>query len=144
MGTTITLQFDVSEQDPGEQISATKPSVLVADDEHHILDLVDAVLTDSDYSVECVGSGEEAMDRLKAQDFDLLISDLRMPGIGGRELVEWVQQNDKNAKVLLLTGDVASGEMKEFIASSGVRCLSKPFRIGELSEAVERVFSSGP
>ena len=142
VGSTFTLQFDVSE-DPGDDVTATKSRVLVVDDEHHILDLVDEVLTDSDYRVECVGSGEEAMDRLRVQDFDLLISDLRMPGIGGRELVEWVQRNDKSAKVLLLTGDVASGEMRDFIASSGARCLSKPFRIGELIEAVEQVFSSG-
>ncbi len=142
VGTSFALQFDVSEEDPGDEVNCTKPTVLVADDEHHILDLVNTVLTDSDYRVECVGSGEEAMDRLKSQDFDLLISDLRMPGIGGRELVEWVQQYDTNAKVLLLTGDVASREMKEFIAGSGAQCLSKPFRIGELIEAVEQVFSS--
>ena len=143
VGTKFTLQFDVSAEDPGDDVTATKSRVLVVDDEHHILDLVDEVLPDSDYSVECVGSGEEAMDRLTVQDFDLLISDLRMPGISGRELVEWVRQNDKNAKVLLLTGDVASGEMRDFIASSGARCLAKPFRIGELIEAVEQVFSSG-
>ena len=86
VGTTFSLQFDVSQQD--DEVTGPRPTVLVADDEHHILDLVNTVLTDSDYSVECVGSGEEAMDRLKRQDFDLLISDLRMPGIGGRELVE--------------------------------------------------------
>ncbi len=137
-GTTFTLSFPVTEGDPDPEVGDKRPPrVLVADDEHHILDLVDAVLSDTDYEVECVGSGEEAIAKLQASEFDLVISDLRMPGIGGREVVEWIQSEGKNAEVLLLTGDVASREMKDFISRSGISCLSKPFRIGELVEAVE-------
>ncbi len=137
-GTTFTLNFPVTEGDPDPGVGDKRPPrVLVADDEHHILDLVDAVLSDTDYEVECVGSGEEAIAKLQSTEFDLVISDLRMPGVGGREVVEWIQSEGKNSEVLLLTGDVASREMKDFISRSGVSCLSKPFRIGELVEAVE-------
>ena len=141
-GTTFRLDFPLAELDPDHDLSTRKPRVLVADDEHHILDLVDAVLSESDYEVECVPTGEAAMEKLGERDYDLLISDLRMPGIGGRELVEWVRSEGKSSKILLLTGDVASREMKDFIASSGVQYLSKPFRIGELIEAVEAAFES--
>jgi len=141
-GTTFRLDFPLAELDPDHDLSTRKPRVLVADDEHHILDLVDAVLSESDYEVECVPTGEAAIEKLGEHDYDLLISDLRMPGIGGRELVEWVRSEGKSSKILLLTGDVASREMKDFIASSGVQYLSKPFRIGELIEAVEAAFES--
>ena len=142
-GTTFTLDFPVASDDSGSgNHKDEKRRVLVADDEPHILDLVAAVLSDADCEVECVATGEEAIERLEKSDFDLLISDLRMPGIGGRELIEWVRAEGKDPKLLLLTGDVASREMKEFISRSGASCLSKPFRIGELVGAVEDVFDS--
>ena len=137
-GTTFTLNFPLAEAAPGPEIDCDRPHrVLVADDEHHILDLVDSVLSDADCEVECVGSGAEAISRLEAKDFDLVISDMRMPGIGGREIVEWIRSKGKSGAVLLLTGDLASREMKEFISRSGVPCLAKPFQIGELRDAVE-------
>ena len=141
-GTTFTLDFPLVDIHPDDEVSTGKLRVLVADDEHHILDLVDAVLSESDYAVECVPTGEAAMEKLEDRDYDLLISDLRMPGIGGRELVEWVRSEGKTSKILLLTGDVASREMKDFIASSGSQYLSKPFRIGELIDAVRAAFDA--
>ena len=144
-GTTFTLKFPLAEADREIEVDLDRPRrILVADDEHHILDLVDAVLSDADCEVECVGSGAEAISRLEAADFDLVISDMRMPGIGGREVIEWIRSQGKGGEVLLLTGDVASREMKEFIALSGVSCLSKPFRIGELVDAVEAALGSSP
>lgn len=122
---------------------ATLRRVLVADDEHHILDLVEAVLG-SGFALECVPSGEAALEKLEAGDYDLLISDLRMPGIGGRELIEWVHNQGKDTRVMLLTGDVASKDVKEFISDSGADCLRKPFRISELTEAVDRIFADEP
>ena len=144
-GTTFSLIFPLEERNPDSEVGDEGPRrILVADDEHHILDLVEAVLSNADCEVECVASGEEAIARLQEKEFDLVVSDLRMPGISGRELVEWMRSEGKTAGVLLLTGDVASREMKEFIASSGVSCLAKPFRIGELVAAVETTLGTSP
>ena len=144
-GTTFTLKFPLVETDSESEAARERPRrVLVADDEHHILDLVDAVLSDANCDVECVGSGAEAISRLEANDFDLVISDMRMPEIGGREIIEWIRSHDKKGAVLLLTGDVASRELKEFVVRSGVSCLSKPFRIGELVDAVETALGFSP
>ena len=144
-GTTFSLIFPLEERNPDSEVGDEGPRrILVADDEHHILDLVEAVLSNADCEVECVASGEEAIARLQEKEFNLVVSDLRMPGISGRELVEWMRSEGKTAGVLLLTGDVASREMKEFIASSGVSCLAKPFRIRELVAAVETTLGTSP
>ncbi len=144
-GTTFTLSFPQAEGDSETTVDSPRPRrVLVADDEHHILDLVDAVLSDEECEVECVASGEEAISRLEARDFDLIISDMRMSGIGGREVIEWIRSHGKSGEVLVLTGDLASREMKDFVARSGVSSLSKPFRIGELIDAVETALASSP
>jgi signal transduction histidine kinase/ActR/RegA family two-component response regulator len=141
-GTTFTIEFALVEDD-GESVdeAADKKRVLVVDDEHNILDLVAAILPSEDFSVDCAGSGEEGISKLERNDYDLLISDLRMPGVGGRELVEWARANNKKAEVLLLTGDIVSTDMKDFITTSGVSCLRKPFKIDELLSVVEGVLA---
>lgn len=143
-GTTFTIEFPLAEADSKSDDGAvTKKRVLVVDDERNILDLVEAVLSEENFSVECAGSGEEGIEMLKGRDYDLLISDLRMPGIGGRELLEWARANNIQGRVLMLTGDIVSKDMKEFIANSGASWLRKPFKIEELLTSVENVLASG-
>ena len=141
-GTTFTIEFPLAEDDiESDEEAVTKKRVLVVDDERNILDLVEAVLSEEDFNVVCAGSGEEGIEKLERGDYDPLISDLRMPGIGGRELVEWARANNKQPHVLMLTGDIVSKDMKEFIANSGASCLRKPFKIDELLTTVESVLA---
>jgi DNA-binding response OmpR family regulator len=64
-----------------------------------------------------------------------------MPGVSGRELVEWTRKNRQNTRVLLLSGDVAHKDVNEFAKSCGVHFLSKPFSVSELTKAVQRLSS---
>ena len=144
-GTIFSIEFPLIEADSTGVAAGVETAlrrVLVADDEHHILDLVEAILGSS-FALDCVPSGEAALEKLRSGEYDLLISDLRMPGIGGRDLVQWIRDEGKDTRVMLLTGDVASKDIKEFISESDADCLAKPFRISELTEAVDRVFSDG-
>lgn len=116
-------------------------AVLAVDDEEHITELIDVVLSDLGHRVDCVNNGEAALEYAAKNEYNLVICDFKMPGMNGRELIHRLLESGKSFRFLLLTGDVVSKEVREFIGSSGLNCLPKPFRIGELAEAVERVLA---
>jgi signal transduction histidine kinase len=79
------------------------PRILIVDDDDHVRDaLVDEL--SPHYSVEAVGSGGEAMDALVAQQYDVIISDLKMPDRDGIEVLEFARQHQRDPVRVLLTG----------------------------------------
>ena len=116
-------------------------AVLIVDDEDHITELIDSVLQHSGYRTDCLNDGAQAIESLKQKEYDILICDLHMPGMSGRDLIEWSRVNRPNMRVLLLSGDVARTDTGEFARSCGAHFLSKPFNVSELSKAVQRLFS---
>jgi two-component system NtrC family sensor kinase len=116
-------------------------AVLIVDDEDHITELIDSVLQHSGYRTDCLNDGAQAIELLKQKEYDILICDLHMPGMSGRDLIEWSRVNRPNMRVLLLSGDVARTDTGEFARSCGAHFLSKPFNVSELSKAVQRLFS---
>ncbi len=148
-GATFTIELPVTnaaemEQDSGSgdaRLLAPGRSVLIVDDEDHITELIDSVLQYSGYRTERLNDGAPAIELLKQEEYDILICDLHMPGIGGRDLVEWCRVNRKNMRILLLSGDVARKDSREFAKSCGAHFLSKPFSVAELTQAVQRLSS---
>jgi two-component system NtrC family sensor kinase len=128
-----------SSDDSGMKMSSR--SVLIVDDEDHITELVESVLQACGYRTDRLNEGGPAIELLKKKEYDILICDLHMPGTNGRDLVEWVRSNRKDIRVLLLSGDVARAETKEFVRTCGAHFLSKPFSISELTKAVQRLSS---
>jgi two-component system NtrC family sensor kinase len=116
-------------------------SVLIVDDEAHITELIESVLQNCGYQTDRLNDGAPAIEFLKAREYDILICDLHMPGISGRELIEWTRQNRQNVRILLLSGDVARQETNDFAKHYGIHFLSKPFSISELKKAVQRLAS---
>ena len=148
-GTTFTIELPavtgIEAQDdsaPDDPLFLTPDrSVLIVDDETHITELIESVLQNYGYQTYRLNDGAPAMELLKAKDYDILICDLHMPGISGRELIEWTRQNRQNVRILLLSGDVARQETNEFAKAYGVHFLSKPFSVSELTKAVQRLAS---
>ncbi len=107
-------------------------SVLVVDDEPSVLELQMAILDSVGASPVGAQSGAEAIERLKSREFDLIVSDLRMPGaVSGKELFRWVEAHRPAAvpRFLFVTGDTIAEA--EFLKSTPVRCLLKPFTMEE-------------
>lgn len=109
-----------------------RASVLVVDDEPSVLDLQMAILDSVGATAVGVGSGAEAIELLEQREFDLIVSDLRMPGrISGKELFRWVE-TERPAAVrgfVFVTGDTI-GEA-EFLESTKAPCILKPFTMEE-------------
>lgn len=116
-------------------------SVLIVDDEEHITELIDNVLQDCGYRTERTNDGARAIELLKQNGYDILICDLLMPGVSGRDLIEWSRVNRQNMRTLLLSGDLARLNLPEFAGSCGAHFLSKPFGVADLIKAVRRLSS---
>jgi len=113
-------------------------SVLVVEDESALAVAVTDALRDAGYVVVRAADGEEALERIGQQPFDLVICDLKMPRLDGkafyRALAEAVPSLAQ--RVVFMTGDVAGTDAEQFLQDSGCRWLAKPFRLADLVKAV--------
>ena len=112
--------------------------ILVVDDEDCIRDIMCCMLAPTGYQCTAVSSGSEALAKLDSGgEFDLLLSDLMMPGLNGIELLELAAQKHPHISALLVTAaDKRSG--LDAIESKGCNYLLKPFSREQLLEAVRR------
>jgi hydroxymethylpyrimidine pyrophosphatase-like HAD family hydrolase/CheY-like chemotaxis protein len=93
---------------------------------------------DGMYQAEACGSGEEALKRLAEAHFDLLISDLRLPGIDGLTLIERGRQLNPGMRAILITA-FGSPELEERAQQQANAYLAKPFTLQDILRSVERV-----
>jgi two-component system cell cycle sensor histidine kinase/response regulator CckA len=118
-------------------------SILVVEDEAKLASAVVDALRDAGYIVEHAPDGEAALSKVKAQAFDLVICDLKMPRVDGmgfyRELS--AAAPGLSRRVIFVTGDVAGTDAETFLEESGCRWLAKPFRLGDLLRAVRDTLS---
>jgi signal transduction histidine kinase/CheY-like chemotaxis protein len=107
-------------------------SVLVVDDEPSVLELQIAIL--ETYGAQATGarSGAEARDLLRERPFDLVVTDLRMPGeVSGQDLYRWarVERPGLASRFVFVTGDTMSESALAFLETTGRRCVQKPFSV---------------
>ncbi|MDD4985913.1 MAG: PAS domain S-box protein [Dehalococcoidales bacterium] len=115
--------------------------ILVVDDEPAILAFLKKVLGGEGYDVTTAGSGREALEMIKEQGYDLIISDVKMPGLSGAELYDELGEiaPSLQKRVIFITGDVISTDTNEFLKGTRVPCVPKPFDITGLKKEVNRV-----
>ncbi|HUS82961.1 MAG TPA: ATP-binding protein [Dehalococcoidia bacterium] len=115
--------------------------VLVVDDEESILALLRDVLAADGHRVDTARNGEEALTHLAEHGYDLLITDIKMPGMGGQALYQRVKQMDSELakNTVFITGDTVSVETRNFLHRVQNVCLAKPFKIREVKETLNRL-----
>jgi excisionase family DNA binding protein len=106
-----------------------RPRVLVADDEAAIRDMLAKALALADYDVETVADGRTAIDRLRVATYDLLITDLRMPGIDGLTVIREARRLRADLPVVIITGYSSESSAIEAIDLGVAGYLTKPFRV---------------
>jgi len=119
--------------------------VLVVDDEPHILHYMRATLESWGHTVEVASDGTEAVERALVIPFDVIICDLRMPRLGGREMYNNLarQYPDIARKVIFATGDTVRGDTLQFLEQLGRPFLHKPFTLAELRTVLGNVAAGG-
>lgn len=113
--------------------------ILVVDDEESIRDLCARVLTRAGFEVVTASNGEDAMRNLDADLFDLIISDIRMPGMSGLEVLQAAKTSFPGIRVVLITGFGTAETVARARQSGADRVLTKPFNPLELLAAVREI-----
>lgn len=118
-------------------------NILIVEDEAHLRDLLHNALTETGYQVEITSTGEDAINILDVKKFDAVISDIKMPGLDGRELYQYLQkrQGDVADKIIFMTGDVLNKETQSFLKDTNNRYIEKPFDIDVLVSMLNEVLS---
>ena len=110
--------------------------ILVVDDEIQIAQLLAGVLESEGYKVEYALDGEEAVGRLEEQEYDLLLTDLRMPRMGGMELIEEARRIQPELASLIMTAFASTDTAVSALRGGVCDYLRKPFGVADVREAV--------
>jgi CheY-like chemotaxis protein len=117
--------------------------ILVVEDEPIIAGLLSDMLMADGHEVDAVNTGRAALERLAVQDYDLIVSDLRMPVLDGRGLYRALEANrpEMLRRILFVTGSALDPGNEEFLARTRVPWLAKPFSITELTRLTQKVLA---
>ncbi|HET6466376.1 MAG TPA: sigma-54 dependent transcriptional regulator [Nitrospiria bacterium] len=118
--------------------SAKTGRILVVDDEPNMLDLFKKVLGKEGYEVVAASSGEEAVEKLETEGFDLLISDLKMPGVSGLELLKKAKSVNPTLPCILLTAYGTIDSAVAAIKEGAYDYLTKPINNDEITLTVKK------
>lgn len=112
------------------------PRVLIIDDEEELVTTFVERLSMRGIDAEAVTDGHEALERISRTPYNVIVADLKMPGLGGMEVVEILRERYPQVRIILITGH-GSVDEERIDAIEGVdRILMKPFSIGDLVDGI--------
>ena len=117
----------------------TAGSVLIVDDESAILEMLHETLTREGYRCDEAASGDVAVEMLKTRQFDILLTDIVMPGIGGLELAEQAKKLNPAMLVIIMTGYINEFSYDKAITCGASDFIKKPFTPFELLIRIKHV-----
>ncbi|MEZ5316016.1 MAG: response regulator [Vicinamibacterales bacterium] len=118
--------------------------VLVVDDEESVRELVAKTLTNAMYEVETATDGAAAVARLRDHQYDLLITDLKMPGMDGLSVIREARRSSMDLPIIIITGYSTEASAIEAINLGVCGYLTKPFRLPKIVSEVDRAFGGPP
>jgi len=110
--------------------------VLAVDDEHSARKLLSVILGQSAFGCTTVNGGEEALEYLRSERFDAVISDLQMPGMGGLGLMRHLAESDTRIPVIIVTAHGDDDMRQRTLQVGAIAFLEKPVRGPALLEAI--------
>ena len=116
--------------------------ILVVDDDDVIRDTLCELLS-ADYSCQTANTAEDALAKLEAQGFDVVLTDISMPGLNGKELLQKVVEQFPGTPVIIISGHSDQGEAESLLNHGAFDYLLKPFRLEVVEESVKRAIEAG-
>ena len=113
--------------------------VLIVDDETDIINISQKILQESGYTVITARSGEEGIAKYLQNQVDLVLLDVSMPGIGGVKCLRHIMSLSSEAKVVIISGYLLSGQIEEAMTMGAKAFLTKPYSFEELRTTVRKV-----
>ena len=117
-----------------------KPKILVVDDEDDFRELVVKRLINSKMDAEDAKNGTQAMEILKQKDFDVVVLDVKMPDIGGIEVLRWIKANTPGVEVIMLTGGVSVEAGITGMQLGAFDYVIKPAPMNELVDKIRQAY----
>jgi excisionase family DNA binding protein len=117
---------------------STRPRVLVVDDEASIRDLLAKTLALAEYDVDVAPDGRSALERMRLYPYDLLIADLKMPGMDGLTVIREAKRYKADLPVIIITGFSTESSAIEAVNLGVAGYLTKPFRVPQVLAAAAK------
>jgi CheY-like chemotaxis protein len=126
---------------PALEKAAFCAEILILDDERSIAELLGEMVNILGHSSVLCNLPLEALNILADRDFDIILSDFRMPGMNGQQFYEAVRKvrPDLSDRIIFLTGDVVNPETQAFLKKVGNPHISKPFQLSNVEIVLERI-----
>jgi PAS domain S-box-containing protein len=120
--------------------------ILVVDDDTIVQQFLAEILSEEEHEVEIIENGDDALERLKSEDYDVILLDVKLPGISGIEIYKHLQKRTKSVagRVIFITGDVMGKDTMAFLSRTRAPYITKPFDAEQLKKDINRILSQQP
>jgi DNA-binding NtrC family response regulator len=118
--------------------------ILMAEDDKAVQSFVSRALAHRGHAVTAVDDGLQALEALEEAEFDILITDIVMPGLDGIALSLKVARDRPNLPILMMTGYSAERQRAHNMEQLVCRVITKPFSLEQIGKAAEEVLAAGP
>ncbi|NOZ02186.1 MAG: response regulator [Deltaproteobacteria bacterium] len=113
--------------------------VLVLDDEPIVCERLKPALEKIGFYVETFNESQEVIDRVTEENFDVLVTDLKMKKPDGIEVMKYVNEKSPGTKVIIITGFATEETAREALSSGAVDFIAKPFKISQLRDLIVKI-----
>jgi len=131
------------EAEPAPAAAETpRARILVVDDEVQVVHIFQDLLTQQGYQVEACDNGDDAILKVTTGKFDLVLTDINLPGVDGLEVIRAAKAADKDTCVILITGYASTTTAIDALRQGAYDYITKPFDLWETAKAIERGLES--
>lgn len=121
---------------PEIEHQAEKPSILIVDDDENVRDMIGEALMLTGYKTETASTGKEALEKLDSASHELVICDLQLPDLDGRDLLDHMTKKTPSSQVIIMTAHGTISNIVEALKHGATDFLVKPFTFGDLDKVV--------
>ncbi|MCZ7362680.1 MAG: response regulator [Candidatus Methanoperedens sp.] len=118
-------------------------NILIIEDEKEIRDGLAEVLEDAGFVVDSAENGQQGLEKIKTKEFDVVVTDLIMPVIGGMEVLRETKRMKPKTRVILITAYATVDNAVEAMKAGASDYITKPFRIDEVQTKIRKVLAEG-
>lgn len=115
-----------------------KPEILVVDDDSMVREVVVESIRMAGFSVDVCGDGQEALEKTAAKSYDLIVTDMRLPGLDGLSLIKRLKSSNSTTDVVVMTGYGSIENAVECMKAGALEYLIKPFTVDQIQVAVSK------
>ena len=129
------------EDDEKESNSGDAKKILIVDDNKLNIKVVRKAMSDLNYEIDEVYSGDECLEKIKEKQYDVILMDIMMPGMSGDEtLVKLKKDSNFNTPVIAVTADVEAGSETKYLNQGFTSYIGKPFTRNQIKEKLDKLF----